>query len=71
MASKAKGHDGKMYGNKTIYVRDWDKWNEAVEFAKQQNLSMSDVIALALERLLTPPEKGLSKLDRIRAIIEE
>ena len=59
------------YSNKTIYVKDVEKWNEAIKFAKAQDLSMSDVIAMALEKLLNDPGKDSEKLLRIRAIIEE
>jgi hypothetical protein len=59
------------YGNKTIYVRDWERWEKVVELARAQGRSMSDLIAEAMERLLDPPDVAERKLAEIRRILAE
>lgn len=58
------------YGNKTIYVRDWSKWDAVTEIAKSQGMSMSQFIEQALDNALKPDENAL-KIYRIKCILEE
>lgn len=58
------------YGNKTIYIRDWSKWDVAKQIAKSQGLSMSEYLELALDSMLKPNADAL-KIQQIRRILEQ
>lgn len=60
-----------QYGNKTIYVRDFSKWDKAIEMAKAQGISVSTLIEYALERLFEPESESQDKLRRIAEILAE
>jgi len=59
------------YGNKTIYVRDFSKWDKAIEMARVQGISVSTLIEYALERLFEPESASQDKLRRIAEILAE
>lgn len=69
MASKGQSTTGKTYGNKTIYVSDWDVWERLVTHAKKQNKSVSEVIHEAIVRVLEPANDDAVKLQKIREIL--
>ncbi len=60
-----------MAGNKTIYVRDQERWEMIVSLARDQGRSVSDLIAEALDRYLQPEDTAERKLSAIRRILAE
>jgi hypothetical protein len=73
LASKgrpARDPEGPRYGNKTIYVKDWSRWDQLMELAQKRGQSVSDLIGEAIDRMLSKENAAEYKITQIRRILD-
>jgi hypothetical protein len=66
----ARSTEGPKYGNKTIYVKDWSRWDQFIDLANSRGQSVSELLSEAIDRMLTGEKAAEFKITQIRRILD-
>jgi len=62
--------DAPNRGAKTIYVKDWSRWDQFIDLANKRGQSVSELLSEAVDRMLAGENAAEYKITQIRRILD-